>query len=400
MHPAYLTPQSYQVEVLVDNTVSEMAKPGTIEQQICKFPVEQISQNPLAYRLLLACSLFAPSRIPLSQCLYTTDIREYEFQRVFQEMEKWGFLSQDRGEDGTVYLTMHSIYHSYLSERFQYESAKMQLVLNRRFLETWLDFLANNDDVHTLWGMSENLVTAIRMISHPDFDNDELANLQMLEKNHLLVLQMILPPKDRIRFLVRQKILETQPEKIAYIDEALAEGYIRLGRLIQAEEYAKLSLESFRELGDEIAIIQSLRRLGTVYRTQGRFSEAIESYSEAVTLCKNHKDQLPFANVKRQLGQTYFEMGDLDNAHMVLKEAQAKLESLLREKDTRTEIRTSRAYVLNTLGNVYFRFGNLRKALIHITEAKTFTLMKLVLIIFMSLTISGIWQKLNLRWAM
>ena len=194
--------------------------------------------------------------------------------------------------------------------------------------------------------------------------------MKNIDKVQLLTLQKVLPPKDRIRFLSRQKIVETDLEKIAYIDESLAESYIRMGKLIQAEQYAKLSLENFRKLDDEEAVVQSLRRLGTIYRTQGRYLEAIKSYIEARNLCEHHKDQLSLANTNRQIGQTYLEMGELQNAQTHLNQAYTILSLLLEEKNARSEIRTSLAYVLNALGNVYLLLGNLQEALDHITQAK------------------------------
>ena len=173
MERYYLENRIRNIHELVNETVAEMDKPGSHLEQICKFPIERIRENSLAYNFLLSCSLFTPSRIPLTQCLYTSDINYNNFQEVFRAVEKWGFLYQDRANDGTLYLTMRNIYHTYLRERFQHESIEIQQGLKRRFIQTWFQFMSVNEDLHALWGMSENIISAIRMLTLSSFDSND-----------------------------------------------------------------------------------------------------------------------------------------------------------------------------------------------------------------------------------
>ena len=86
------------------------------------------------------------------------------------------------------------------------------------------------------------------------------------------------------------------------------------------------------------------------------------AFEEARAVYREQNDEVTYAAVDRQQAQTYLEAGDTQSALKSLCEAEAILRELIQQGNSNQEVRTSLAYILSTLSDVYSRLDDLAHA--------------------------------------
>ena len=104
------------------------------------------------------------------------------------------------------------------------------------------------------------------------------------------------------------------------------------------------------------------RRLGTIYRTEADFARSLAAFDEALAVYQQRNDDLTYADVHRQKAQTYLEAGNIESALESLREAESILRELAHQGNAEQEVRTSYAYILSTLSDVYSKLDDLTNA--------------------------------------
>ncbi|HLO01891.1 MAG TPA: LuxR C-terminal-related transcriptional regulator [Symbiobacteriaceae bacterium] len=94
--------------------------------------------------------------------------------------------------------------------------------------------------------------------------------------------------------------------------------WMHLGQLEKSEEMARRSLMLSRASGDQISIAVSLNNISVVLQNTGRYAEAIEAATEAVTINEALDRQMPAAWTRANLAGAHLAIGQLKEAHDVL----------------------------------------------------------------------------------
>ena len=129
----------------------------------------------------------------------------------------------------------------------------------------------------------------------------------------------------------------------------VASVYHRQGRLQEAERFHRLALQEIERLHGpfDIQVAQSLNDLGAIYRSTGRYSQAVAVLERgAEILDRNPSDGLG-PTLLNNLGLTYYEIGQSAKAEAILQSALAHAES--GQEQAQSEI----PYILNSLGRMY-----------------------------------------------
>ena len=221
---------------------------------------------------------------------------------------------------------------------------------------------------------TKTLFFAIRCLRQMEEPTQLLKGIEALDSQLILALQKVVPPKDRIDFYWTLLKAESDHAKIASILGALAESLLRAGNTAVAESLARQSLYWYNQAGDFMPAAEILRRLGTIYRTEGDFARSLEAFEKAGVVYREKNDDLTYADVDRQKAQTYLEAGDIQSALKYLCEAETILRELIELGNSDQEVRTSLAYILSTLSDVYSRLddlGNAEKAAMQAIDIHT-----------------------------
>jgi tetratricopeptide (TPR) repeat protein len=129
----------------------------------------------------------------------------------------------------------------------------------------------------------------------------------------------------------------------------LANLYHRQGRFLEAERLHRLALEQIERnqgpLDPEVA--QSLNDLGALYRSVGRYSQAIEALERAVLILERNPPQKFACTVFNNLGTAYIDIGQYAKAESMICRALAVIEF------GRYEDASDLGYTLSCLGRVH-----------------------------------------------
>ncbi|HUS67683.1 MAG TPA: protein kinase [Kofleriaceae bacterium] len=149
-----------------------------------------------------------------------------------------------------------------------------------------------------------------------------------------------------------------QPRKLALVHSRMAQFYIDVRRLAQAQRAAAPALEYAREAQSPLGEAEALRLRAEIARLTGQNQEALRLCDQALALCSDDKDGLAQrATILNNRGTTLWNMGRLDEAI----DAYAETLVIYRmSKQPRLEARA-----LNNMGVVFSALGEAEEALAH-----------------------------------
>ena len=136
--------------------------------------------------------------------------------------------------------------------------------------------------------------------------------------------------------------------------KVLAECYIRMGHLTQAEDEARHALKLY-ELYERPAYVATLLvDLGTILRQRGRPTDALCSLHRAYQIAQETGQTYALAEALNNIGVVYYQEGDFFAALQVLEKALEKAREVhhLREEST----------ILGGMGDLYRDLGELEEA--------------------------------------
>lgn len=90
---------------------------------------------------------------------------------------------------------------------------------------------------------------------------------------------------------------------------SVANAQYRLGNYVPALEFATKAKSQYEELGDTPKIAQCLNRIGTLYKNQKQYDEAIIALNESLRLFRSVGDTVGMAAPTNNLGETYRSQG-------------------------------------------------------------------------------------------
>jgi len=181
--------------------------------------------------------------------------------------------------------------------------------------------------------------------------------------------------------LLSEKLARSQPhESLMYAEKALrlarqldfvrgkavasynvANAHYRLGNYAPALEYATTAREMYENLADKANVAKCFNRIGTIYRHEQQFPQALAALSESVKLYAALGDSAGMAAPVNNLGETYRSMGNNKAALTYFFQTFA-LDSAL--NDT-----LSMAQDIANVGETYRRLGQVDKALAALRKA-------------------------------
>ncbi len=124
---------------------------------------------------------------------------------------------------------------------------------------------------------------------------------------------------DRLKDLYRQA---HEPAQQLRIMNLLAQEYFILGRMKEAERAYKVSLKLSVLHEDSLSVAHSASNLGRLYLNEGRLSESLSRFLEALRLREKYKAKKPaLALTYTYIGRVYTQIGDLKAAEKYLQKA-------------------------------------------------------------------------------
>ncbi|CAH1787682.1 unnamed protein product [Owenia fusiformis] len=228
-----------------------------------------------------------------------------------------------------------------------------------RFFNTfipWCEFLKSNLNVSGIWAYRER---------YREGNNEVKAQLY---ENIFFFDRALHSYKTELKTLQSQDAGE-QEWKIASIKTAIGSLYISQGNYSDALSYYKDILKVCRKINDENWVSGSLNNIGLVYNKMGDLTEALEYHQECLTMLRLiHKDS-PHPDVAMSLnniGLVYKDMGNLTKALEYHQES-LKMKKQIHKDSPHPNVASS----LNNIGNVYSKMGDLTKALEYHQESLT-----------------------------
>lgn len=355
----------------IHQLISEASKAIQSEGiDIAEYAVDKLYNKLEGRRLLLACVLFKPSHMPFIQVLDTASLTFEESQSTILLAQDWGVLSHGSKEDDTSYLSMHENFHNCVRIRFNNEQVQIQETFEKRFVRTWFHFLVQSKKQDLFWA-TDDIRQVVSLMNRLTFRKDEALELELLNENHLWMLRTTLAPRECQKFLSGLLLEKLNPTMMPYILDGLAESFLRIGRLDVARIFAQQSLREFESIENIFSQVAALRRLGSIYRTMGKYKESLGVFNEAINKLNKSEKNLLIADIKRQVAQTYLEMGAVISAYEVQKDAVIILERLSEGSNESALLKNTLAYSLNTLGNIHLKLGQYEEAEKNIQRALT-----------------------------
>jgi serine/threonine protein kinase/predicted ATPase len=148
------------------------------------------------------------------------------------------------------------------------------------------------------------------------------------------------------------------PRKLALVHSRLAQFYIDVRRLPQAQKAAAPALEYAREAQSPLGEAEALRLRAEISRLTGQNAEALRLVEQALALCSDDASGLAQrATILNSKGTTLWNMGRLDEAIDAYAETLVIYRAL---KQPRLEARA-----LNNMGVVFSALGEAEEALAH-----------------------------------
>jgi tetratricopeptide (TPR) repeat protein len=324
----------------------------------CKSTIHNaLQKNDNTRKILLATACFSSALIPIKQLM---NVSNTEDQSILNDLHSLDIFSRAFTDNNQSFIRIHDEYHKILGNIFSTLSQDEQNRLRTNFVHVWLDFLFENQKAQALWGMRDNLVTMMEWMPGTPEIEGYLKRNHHISKEKILTLQRIAPPRYRRELLWRLLASEKESVDIGYLLAGLAECFLRDGNFAVAESFALQSLRFFQQFSIEDAQADVLRRLGTIYRAEGRYELALEKSKAAQVIYEKLNQYLDANNIKRHIAETYMETGKINLGYKNLCEARDSLELILGQQPS--ENHTSLAYLLTTLGDAQLKLGLFNEA--------------------------------------
>jgi tetratricopeptide (TPR) repeat protein len=130
------------------------------------------------------------------------------------------------------------------------------------------------------------------------------------------------------------------------------------GRYREAEQLYKISLEIWKDCGNDIGIAITLNRLGMIYQAQGNYQQAEASYQQAQTTLQAQSEDASsvMAAISSNLAELHRERGNYQQAEAFYQQTPVQQKELLAEPNLDSAIN------LNNLGILYTNQGKYREA--------------------------------------
>jgi len=328
--------------------------------------------NSKLKKILLASSLFAQSKIPLTELVNTSGPELSSMSDIIQTLKEWEFFIHEcnKDENEEIYFSISSPIHSFLRQKFQKESFALSSCLKENFVSTWIKFISQNNALNILLDNSINIGIAIKYLSDVRINKEIENSLKEIKIEHLFLLQKILPPKERFSLLSELLKITARQPFLAYLYIFISESFQHQTNFKKAEDFALLSLNHFTN-GKESRkpMAYAYRRLGGIYRRVGKFKESLEVLKKASKIYKGLKDNLSYADTLRKIAQTYNTIGPNKKALQNISESIKILNNLKLENPT-AEVLNTLAYSLNTHGRILMKRFRLKEAVASFEKAK------------------------------
>ena len=150
-------------------------------------------------------------------------------------------------------------------------------------------------------------------------------------------------------------------QQVAYVSEYLGTVYRLQGDYLQALQYHKDNLSLYRQLGNRAGEANTLGHIGIVYQKLSNYPEALRFYNEGLALHRELGDRIGEANTLGNIGIVYQRLSNYPGALRFLNESLA----IKRELGDRA----SEAITLSNIGIVYQRLSNYPEALRFLNES-------------------------------
>ena len=296
-----------------------------------------------------------------------------------QELKARGLFLEERGSKDTVYK-FHDLFKEYLARRLQADQPKEFQTLHKRAAAIYSQM--GDDDAavfHFLQsGEPEKIAEMVKAVSATYYAQGRWEKLAAwlsripraaLENEPDLLLlngQVLLRLGDPTGSLEELDKLVTgrHSKNLESLGKALvakSTSYRRLGHFdqaVQAAEEGLLILKGLDCLPEHVA--EGYKQLGDAFNGQAEYDRAEQSFLTGLTLINKENLRL-FSLICNDLGGTYLEQGNLDQAVMYLEQARVGLAKLGNEGQL--------AETLTNLALVYYHKGEFDLALDEVNEA-------------------------------
>ncbi|WP_425389493.1 CHAT domain-containing protein [Ekhidna sp.] len=284
-----------------------------------------------AFTLLLSTSIFAQYAFEnkkAEKLYYKLDdaYLDYDYATILdsEEEAKETFLNKEDTVAANVY--------SYLAEAYDYELGDFQQALDFYQLELDLrkkidpngdikDLLYNMATLQTelgYYGAAEEFLTSIRKADENEFGKKSEEYFDSSRALILLYLQTeqatkALDAAEEVKKAVDKNTIE---EGVTY--KWIGDSYAIEGSFRKAEKNLFKGIKVFEENGLETTFeyVSTLNSLGVSYLDKGKIPDAEELFTEALDILNrlqgDNEDMV--ANLKSNLAQVYFELGNYDQA--------------------------------------------------------------------------------------
>jgi ATP/maltotriose-dependent transcriptional regulator MalT/two-component SAPR family response regulator len=140
----------------------------------------------------------------------------------------------------------------------------------------------------------------------------------------------------------------------AEVHKVLAESYIRMGHLIEAEEEARQALQLYEQHERPVYVTALLLDLGTILRQRGRPTEALASFHRALCIAQETGQTYDLATALNNIGVVYHQEGDFFAALQAFEKGLEKAREMhyLRRESP----------ILASMGDLYRDLGELEEA--------------------------------------
>jgi LuxR family maltose regulon positive regulatory protein len=302
-------------------------------------------------------------------------------QAMIDQVKELGHFLDERTGNGSAYA-YHDLFREFLERRFQSEFPEEYQRVHHRAGALFADLGDHESAVYHFLesGDSREAIEAVKTVAESYFAQGHWQRLESLLDRlphdkvetdpELLLLsgQLLIRlgnPTESLAQLdkVTNGSQSSGPDLVGKALVAKSTAYRRLGHLELAVSSAEEGLSLLRETNSSKEhIAEAYKQLGDAFITQGDYDRAKEHLHAGLELTNRANLRL-YSLICNDLGVTYMELGDLDQAAMYLEQSKSGLlklgsEGLLAE-------------TLNNLALVYYHKGEFDLALEEVRQAVT-----------------------------
>lgn len=140
------------------------------------------------------------------------------------------------------------------------------------------------------------------------------------------------------------------PKLLGQVQQRLANVYLAMGKLSEAENVMQDALLLCKELEEAWALVAALwNTAGLVWLQQGKPDQAIEAFNKALALWEKQQVKIPLSRCELNMGVAYFQQGHYEQAADHFNRARAYMEKLSSPVDM--------LRVINNLASSYYMQG-------------------------------------------